>query len=421
MWRESGRSVRLSVDQVTELAPHPLTNALNFESITTREQLDAFCERLSREPLVAFDTEFVSEDRYRPQLCLLQVAAGDMLAIIDPIEIGSTQPFWDLISSPGRTVVVHAGREEARFCIRFTGKPIAGCFDVQLAAGFVGMEYPSSLGNLVNRIVGKTLGKGETRTDWRRRPLTKGQLDYAIQDVTDLKILYDTLEAKVRKLDRRTWVDEELASIQQAVMDGETKESWTRVSGSSNLPPRQLAIVRELWRWREGRAKTIDMPARRVLRDDLLVELARRGSDDVACIKNIRGMERRNLQPHYDDIADAIGVALDLDNSELPKRASGERRAKSPMLSQFLSTAMACVSRTHRVAPAIVGNSDDVRELLSYELNGAKGSHTPALMQGWRGEVVGKSFRDVIEGKLAIRVSDRHADQPLEFIEIDDA
>lgn len=393
---------------------------LNHETITTREHLDQFCKDLAKEPLIAFDTEFVSEDRYRPELCLLQVAAGNMLAIIDPQPIGTTQPFWDLISTPGRTVVVHAGREEMRFCWRFAGKPIAGCFDVQLAAGFVGIEYPASLGNLVKTLCGKTLGKGETRTDWRRRPLSDGQIEYALQDVTDLAVMYQKLSADVEAMKRRTWLDEETETLQTTVANAEETEAWNRVSGSNNLSARQQAIVRELWRWREARAQKTDQPAKRILRDDLIVELARRGSSDPRRINSIRGMERRNLQTHHDTIGEAIKTALDLDDDQLPQKPSGQRRAKVPMLSQFLSTAIACVSRTHKMAPAIVGNSDDVRDLLSYELSDGKNGQKPALLKGWRGEVVGQSFRDVLAGRLAIRVANHKAAQPLEFIEVDD-
>src|SRR5690606_1360923 len=147
----------------------------------THSHLVEFCDKISSESAIGFDTEFVSEDRYRPELCLVQVAAGEHLAIIDPYPVGDTQPFWDLLATPGRTVIAHAAREEIRFAYRFTGKPIAGLFDTQLAAGFVGIEYPASLGTLVQRLVGTTLAKGETRTNWRHRPLTRDQLAYALQ------------------------------------------------------------------------------------------------------------------------------------------------------------------------------------------------------------------------------------------------
>jgi len=367
--------------------------------------------------VIGFDTEFVSEDTYRPKLCLIQVATEDHLAIIDPIEVEETAPFWELLTESGRTVIAHAAREESRFCYRFTGKPINGLFDTQLAAGFVGMEYPASLGNLVQRLTGKTLPKGETRTNWERRPLTEDQITYALHDVTDLLSMCRQLSEMTAKLNRTDWLTEETENFQQKVIDAETRENWRRVSGSSGLNPRQLEAVRQLWLWRENRAKTIDRLPRRVLRDDLIVELAKRGSTSVQKVKSIRGMERRALFDHYQEIADAIQVANDTPDDDLPRRPRGSRRVVSPMLSQFLSTSIACISRQHKLAPPIVGNAEDVRELLGYELDRKKNDHQPSLLKGWRGEIVGATFRKILAGELAIRVADVKETQPLEFIE----
>ncbi len=394
-----------------------LSVTLNYESINTADQLQRFCDEIAACDRIGFDTEFVSEDTYRPLLSLIQVVAGDRLAIIDPLSVDDTTVFWELLTQPGRTVIAHAAREEARFCIRYTGKPIAGLFDTQLAAGFVGMEFPSSLGTLVQRMVGKTLPKGETRTNWMRRPLTADQITYALHDVTDLFAMHDQLSDAARKLNREHWLEEETAIFQQKVMDAETRENWRRVSGASGLNPRQLETVRQIWLWRESRAKELDRLPKRILRDDLLVELARKGSADVQRIRGIRGMERRGFNDQYDAIAVAIQTAIDTPEGDLPRRPRGTRRAVSPMLSQFLSTSIACISRQHRLAPSIVGNADDVRELLGYELDRRDNDAEPSLLKGWRGEIVGKTFRRILAGELAIRVADVNEAQPLEFIE----
>ncbi|TWT75190.1 ribonuclease D [Allorhodopirellula solitaria] len=390
---------------------------MNYETIHSAEQLADFCERISEEPVIGFDTEFVSEDCYRPELCLIQVAAGEHLAIIDPYPTGDTQPFWDLLVQPGRTVVAHAAREEIRFAYRFTGKPIAGLFDTQLAAAFVGIEYPASLGTLVQKLCGVTLPKGEARTNWRHRPLTTEQLTYALHDVTKLREMHDLLRADLDGLDRMSWVEEETQRLQQKVIDSESAEKWQRVSGSSGLKPRQLEIVRQLWRWREAVAKDKDRIPRRIMRDDLIVELAKRGSSNVAKIRSIRGLERRNFRDQYDEIAAAIETGLRVPEDDLPRRSRGRIRSASPMLSQFLSTAIACISRQHKIAPAIVGNSDDVKDLLAYELTPRRGATLPALLEGWRGDIVGKNFRKILAGDLAIRVADLSEDQPLEFFD----
>jgi len=393
---------------------------LNFEFIDSAMALDDLCTRLANKTRIAFDTEFVSEDRYRPQLCLIQVAAEGIVAIIDPFPIEDTTPFWDLLATPGRTVLAHAAREEIRFCYRFSGKKIAGLFDTQLAAGFVGMEYPASLANLVQRLCGKTLPKGETRTNWRTRPLTEAQLRYAAADVDELEAMHDKLLEQINKAGRESWLTEECDIMQERVIEAENTESWRRVSGASGLPARQLEIIRQLWRWRDRRAQRLDIPAKRVMRDDLIVELAKRSSSDSGKIRNIRGMEQRQFSDHYEDIAAAIQTALNAREDSLPRRPRGSRDVVSPMLSQFLTTSIACVSRQHKMAPMIVGNTDDVRELIGYELDREDSEDLPSLLQGWRGEIVGQPFRDLLAGKLAIRIANVREHQPLEFIAVAD-
>lgn len=390
---------------------------MQYDSINTTEELAEFCEAISEEPVIAFDTEFISDDSYRPKLCLIQVATAKHLAIIDPTTTQDTGAFWNLLSTPGRTVVAHAAREESRFCYRFSGKPIAGLFDTQLAAGFIGLEYPASLATLVQKLVNKVLPKGETRTDWMRRPLSRAQIQYALHDVTDLIEMYTQLNAQVQQLDRVEWLEEETDRLQQKVIDGETQENWRRVSGCSGLKPRQLEIVRQLWKWRESKARESDRLPKRVLRDDLIVELARRGTTEEQKIKDIRGMERRGLADQYEAIGAAIQAGLNTPDNELPQRPRGTRRVVSPMLSQFLSTSIACISRQQKLAPPIVGNTENVRELLGYELDRRPNDPVPALLKGWRGEIVGKAFRKILAGELAIRVADVNENQPLEFID----
>lgn len=393
---------------------------LQYESIKTTSHLEEYCDSLSECEVIAFDTEFVSESTYRPLLCLIQVAADDgSAAIIDPIVMESTNPFWDLIASGDHTVLAHAAREETRFCYRYSGRPIGGLFDTQLAAGFVGMEYPASLGTLVNRLVGKTLPKGETRTNWERRPLTDGQISYALSDVTELIEMYHKLADELDRRNRWDWLDEESDIRQQKIIDADTRENWRRVSGASGLNPRQLEVIRQLWRWRESKAKTLDRLPKRVLRDDLMVELAKHRSTDVRKIKSIRGMEHRHLNQQYDDIAQAIAQGLETPDEDLPRRTRGSRKSVSPMLAQFLSTSMACISRQHDLAPSIVGNSDDVKEFLGAELEPHAKDPEPALRRGWRGEIVGPTLQRVLSGELSIRVSNVKAAQPLEFVDKD--
>lgn len=387
-----------------------------YRLITKDTQFDRLCLQLADQPVIAFDTEFVSEDRYRPQLCLIQVAAGDSIALVDPFQLSDTTPFWQLLATPGRIVVAHAAREEIRFCYRYTGRGIAGLFDTQLAAGFVGIEYPSSLSNLVQRLLNVKLSKGETRTNWRHRPLSDAQLRYAMHDVSELETMYRVLGQRIEEAGRMDWLEEETEACQQRVHEAEHRQGWHRVSGASGLKPRQLEIIRQLWLWRDDRARDLDKPPRWVLRDDLMVEIARGGSDDPKMIGRIRGMEFRHLRDHHQALAAAVAEALATPDDQLPQRGRGRPGGPVPMLAQFLNTSIACVCRQHQIAPMIVGNADDIRELIAFELNGYQGDGLPTLLQGWRGRIVGEPFRDLLRGRLAVKVADPNAKQPLQFV-----
>ncbi len=392
---------------------------MQYETISDARQLERCCETLAQEPVIAFDTEFVSEDTYRPELCLVQVAAGKHLYVIDPQPIRDLTPFWETLAAPGHTTVVHAGREELRFSLRAIGRLPYGLIDVQIAAGLVGIEYPAAYSTLVSRLLHISLAKGETRTDWRRRPLSARQIEYALQDVVHLDRIREILEQRLDELGRRSWLDEEMAAFQEHVQRAESVENWRRVSGVSGLPPRSLAIVRELWRWRDEEAERRNMPPRRILRDDLIVELAKRQSSDIKHIHAVRGLERRGLQRHMEALSNRIAAALQLTEEEWPSRPAGSTRPQLNLIGQFLATALGSICRDAQVAPSLVGTAQDVRDLVAFRLNLERPSKPPVLTTGWRAQVVGHVIDELLEGKLAIVVSDPLAEQPLGFVPVE--
>jgi ribonuclease D len=290
----------------------------------------------------------------------------------------------------------------------------ANLFDVQIAAGFVGDEFPSGYGSLLSRLLGVNTQKGETRTDWRRRPLSSQQLDYALDDVRYLIPLRDKLQERLDKSNRAAWFQAEMQDFVQEVVASRARERWRRVSGISGLHPRALAVARELWRWREAEAQRRDSPARFVLRDDLLVELARRRSADLRQIRAVRGLERSELQRFLPKIAEHIQHALELPNEELPQSERRETPQQVTVLGQFLSTALTSLCRSLELAPALVGTASDVRDLIAFRL-GFVTDQPPALACGWRAEVVGTLIGDLLAGKLSIRITDPLSDHPLAF------
>ena len=389
---------------------------MQYDSITSRHDLQSLCRQLEAASTIAFDTEFVSEDSYRPQLCLIQVAAEERLAVIDPLRVAELTPFWELLASPDREVIVHSGREELRFLLRAIGRRPPRLFDVQIAAGFVGLEFPASYGNLISKLLGVRLAKGETRTDWRRRPLSDRQLDYAVQDVLHLNPLRQVLGQRLAELERTSWLESETQLWQEEIEAYESREQWRRVSGISGLGPRELAVVRELWRWREEEARRRDRPPRRVLRDDLIIELARRRTADPKRIRAIRGLERRGLQSQLGEIAQRIAGALELDDSECPRHRRPSRGPSFQLLGQFLTTALSSICRTAQIAPGLVGTAQDVRELIAFRLLGEQYEGSPPkLLRGWRAKVVGETLDDLLGGRLAVHVARPLDEQPLAF------
>ena len=199
---------------------------MQYDHITTDSQLKKLCQALADSSYIGFDTEFVSEDTYFPELCLVQVAADDVLAVIDPQEINDMSPFWETLSTGSHCTIAHAEREEFRFCRLAVQRRPANLFDVQLAAGLVGIEYPASYGKLLTKLLSVRLAKGETRTDWRRRPLSDKQIDYALQDVIYLKDIHSKIESKLKQLGRLERLQEEMTVWQDEMEAAEIAVPW---------------------------------------------------------------------------------------------------------------------------------------------------------------------------------------------------
>lgn len=392
----------------------------DFSWIDNQFDLTDWVRASARCPLIGFDTEFVSEDSYRPILCLIQVATQDGIAVIDPLAIEDLSEFWQFLLDPNKTVVVHAGREESLFCFRATESQIPNLFDIQVAAGFLGMEYPASYGKLVNRVVGKTLDKEETRSDWRLRPLSRHQLEYAAQDVRDLLKIYQVFSDRLKKHNRLEWLIEETRIRQDELHAYESSENWHRLSGISALSGQALSVARGLWNWRDTKAKEKNVPPRRILRDDLLVELARRGSTDHRHLASLRGMEFRNTRNWIPAIAEVIEASLLEPPPIWPKKQRFGKGQPPGMLTQFLSAATAFICHQKHISPMLVATADDLRDFVQFRLEPQPAPQSPPnLLQGWRADLVGRELDELLAGKLAIVLDNPKSDIPIKFLHVD--
>jgi ribonuclease D len=332
--------------------------------------------------------------------------------VIDSLAVHDMRPFWEVLAAEGHQTVVHSGRSEVEFCLQAIGRPPADLFDVQLASALIGIDYPAGYGTLLSRLLGEAPKKHETRTDWRRRPLSARQLEYALDDVRYLPPIRDLLEKRLAELERTDWLAEEMRTFLDEIQRAMSQERWWRVSGNASLNPRALAIVRELWRWRQGEAERLDRPPRRILRDDLIVELARRQSADPKQILAVRGMEWGKLRQQLPEIAEAVQRGLESPEKEWPP-SHREIPPQVGVLGQLFSAALGSICRQAQLAPSLVGTPSDVRDLIVYRLTRATDDQLPLLARGWRAEVVGRMFDDLLAGKLSIRVGNPNSEHPL--------
>jgi ribonuclease D len=372
--------------------------------ITEPAQLADLCDRIEASSRIALDTEFVPEYTFAPQLCLIQIATENTLAAVDPFELPDLERFWSLLVDPAREVVVHAGKEEMNFCYAQTGRLPSPLIDVQIAAGLVGLGYPLSLENLLQKLVKSAkLNKGETRTDWRQRPLTESQVEYALDDVRYLLAVRDRLGDHLTRLGRSAWLDEEMERFRNSVLRRDD-ERWRRVAGAGGLGAKELAVLRELVEWRDSRARRLDKPTRWVLRDDLLVELARRQPTSIREMHNLRGMGSLGQGVLANDVLGAVQRGLDTPSEQWPERMRRREAPEDTMVLKILSAALIHLAQSRQVAPSLLGSNDDLKELVDMLLLESPVDPPPKLAQGWRGQVCGDYLRDLLHGRVHLRI-----------------
>ncbi|MDX2036222.1 MAG: ribonuclease D [Isosphaeraceae bacterium] len=383
--------------------------------ITSNDRLDELVDHIRAIGRFAFDTEFVSEDTFEPNLCLVQIATDERLAVVDPLAPGlDLSPFWGVVNDSSIELVMHAAGEDLRICRLKTGRVPQRVFDVQIAAGFVGFGYPLSLNNLVHQQLRITLAGGETRTDWRRRPLSAGQMRYALDDVRHLLELHRTLAAELEQRGRTRWAEDEFADFLASIDLRSEEERWRKLPGLNGLNRQGLEAARRLAEWRREEARLSNRPLRHLLRDDLLVAIAKRRPTSRRDLEALRDFNRPHLLSRANEILRIIEAAQSVDPDQLPEPAA--RHEDGPgltMIVSLLAATLAQCAAQHQVAVGLVGGSSDIKELIRWHTAGRPADKSPSLATGWRAEICGKILLDVLEGRRSLRVVDPEADVPV--------
>lgn len=369
--------------------------------VSTQAELEDFCRLAKQSKAIAVDTEFLREKTYYPKLCLVQVAAGDAIAAIDPIAIHDLAPLADLFRDPGIVKIFHACAQDLEVILDAMGCACAPVFDTQLAAAFLGMRQQSGYGALVERYTGVVLAKAEALTDWSRRPLDPEQLVYAEDDVRYLPGIYERMVAELERDGRLDWVRPEMERIANpAFLQRLPEDAYLRLRKSGNFTRRQLAIAREACAWREREAAAHDIPRRWVLSDEVMVEVCRRTPVTIDRLKRIRGTEQLAL-PAARGLCEAVRRGLDCPAEKCPKvEHRGRPSAETEGVLDLMYAVLRLISERTGVAPQLIATKDD---LLDYAL-----ARKGALAEGWRHELAGKTLSELLDGKVGLTVRRGH-------------
>ncbi|HEY1124201.1 MAG TPA: ribonuclease D [Sphingobium sp.] len=373
--------------------------------ITDSDTLAALCKRMAKAHFVAVDTEFMRENTFWPDLCLVQISDGKEAAAIDPkahgIDLG---PLLDLmVDNEDVLKVFHAGGQDIEIIFNLTGKTPHPLFDTQIASMALSQGEQIGYSNLVDGWLGIQLDKGARFTDWGRRPLDKRQIDYAIGDVTHLATIFPLMLEELRKTGRGVWLDQEMERLADpSNYSVEPDEAWQRVRLSSRKAE-VLGRLKALAAWREREAQDKNLPRGRIVKDETLGDLATHPPKTQEDLGKVRGL---SASWKGNDIGARLMNAL-ASSQPLPREEMPERDASRPglgkegaLVADLLKLLLKIRSREINVASRLLARSDDLEMLAAGMRSGLP------ILEGWRYEQFGHDALDLVEGRMAFAVKD---------------
>jgi ribonuclease D len=385
-----------------------VTTPLKERYITDGPSLETLCRQLRSSRRLGLDTEFVGEESFVPKLELIQVAAQDIAAVIDFPAVqanGSLAPLWELICDPHVEKIVHAGRQDLDLFALHAGEIPKPFFDTQIAAAMLGFGAQVAYANLVQRIHGTKLEKAHTFTNWSARPLSTDQISYAAEDVQFLLPLHTHLQKRLQALGRTDWVREEFSRLETAVAEKskDPLERFQRIRGWDSLKPRQAAVLRDLAAWRETEARRRNVPRGRVMRDEVLLQLARHPPASVEALRGLRGLHGAEVDRNGEQLIATIRASLALPPSAWPHVLRDRKpEPESIGLVELLQAVLKARAAEAEIAPTLLATSADLQALVEAK----EKQRTPdlPLLRGWRRTLIGDLLVQILNGAVTVSV-----------------
>jgi len=371
----------------------------DIQYIDTPDALRLFSEQISGADWIALDTEFLREKTYYPKLCLIQIATTEVIACIDPIALDDLSPLLDVIFDARITKVMHAARQDMEILFNIQGSVPVPVFDTQIAALLLGYPDQIGYGNLVKETLGVSLEKKHTRADWSLRPLSKDQVQYAADDVVYLVAVYQQLLEKLNGLQRLDWLNGDFKRLTSADLYlNDPEKAWLKVKGGKRLKGTSLSVLQAFAAWREKTAQKKNIPKGWLMRDDVLIDLARLQPDSASSLGKIRGIGEGLVKRNGEYL---LGLIEDAKKKQPEPLADREFRQRlSPSQDALVDVMMAVVrisAENNSLNPAVLATRKHLEKLLAGETDSS-------LMQGWRKELIGDQLQALLNGDLDLAV-----------------
>ncbi len=371
-----------------------------MDLITTTTELAAVCDRLAQHPYITVDTEFLRETTYYPILCVVQLASTSEAVAIDALAEGiDLEPFFRLMANEKVLKVFHAARQDIEIVWHRAGLVPYPIFDTQVAAMVLGYGDSIAYDQLVERITGHRPDKTHRFTDWSRRPLSTAQITYALADVTHLRDVFAKLDADLKKRGRSEWVSEEMEILTSPrTYDADPERAWERLK-SRVRKPKELAVLMEVAAWREREAQSRNVPRSRILKDDVVGDIATHPPTSLERLAGLRSVPKGFERSKWgQDVLDAVGRGLARDLATLPKLERPRNNNGASATIELLKVLLRMTSEQHAVASKIIATVDDLEQIA------ADDNADVGALQGWRRELFGESALALKHGRLTLGV-----------------
>ena len=374
--------------------------------ITSSDQLKTFCESLQSSDVLAVDTEFVRERTYFHRIGLIQVGGKAGFAAIDPIILNDLTPLLEILKDPKKIKVFHAARQDLEILVRLCGQVIPPVFDTQVAAALVGWGSQISFAKLIQKALGKHIHKSETYTDWCRRPLSENQIRYAIDDVRYLLPAYEKLLERLVQLKRADWVAGEVNNWEDpatfALPDPQTR--FLKIKSLRSLSRRNLAVLRELAAWREKVAIARDCLAKSIVRDETLLEIARKMPKEIKELSTLRGFHHKEAGKSGAAILKAVKKGNEVPEADLPKLPEADGYSTTRGIEELLSAFVQIRSEELKIEPSVLADRKRIRSFATHF--GQKfNMDENFLLQGWRKECIGEPMLKLLNGEVGLKIN----------------